>query len=75
MTCQDCTDDCRQGRDCPHRKVFQMTDKFKVWVIAWVIGFTFGGLAGQQILITSIKKDCEVLTKFRINDIPYNCRP
>lgn len=75
MTCQDCTDDCRQGRDCPHRKVFKMTDKFKVWVIAWVIGFTVGGIAGQQMLLTSIKKDCEVLTKFRINDIPYNCRP
>ena len=48
---------------------------WKSWGIAFLIGATVGMLAGQQILLTSIKKDCEVLLKFRINDIPYNCRP
>lgn len=26
MGCKDCTDDCRQGRDCPHRRVAKMDD-------------------------------------------------
>lgn len=47
----------------------------KTWGVAFLIGATIGMIAGQQILLTSIKKDCEVLLKFRINDIPYNCKP
>ena len=24
MSCPECKDDCRQGRDCPHRKDFNL---------------------------------------------------
>lgn len=34
MGCKDCTDDCRQGRDCPNAVTYNL------WpgVIKWVIG-------------------------------------
>lgn len=33
MACVDCKDDCRQGRDCPHRVSYDLT-----FVIKWIIG-------------------------------------
>jgi hypothetical protein len=32
MACIDCKDDCRQGRDCPHRTTI---DFGKIW--KWII--------------------------------------
>jgi hypothetical protein len=29
MSCKDCTDDCRQGRDCPHRKSFDVYQYYR----------------------------------------------
>lgn len=33
MACEDCKDDCRQGRDCPHQVSYDLT-----FVIKWIIG-------------------------------------
>ena len=52
-----------------------MADKIKGWAIAFVIGATLGMVVEQQIIIQSIKKDCEVLLAFRISDLPYSCKP
>lgn len=72
MNC--CNHDCNQGRNCPNRKVYSM-EKLKGWGTAFVIGATLGMFVEQYIFIQSIKKDCEVLLSFRINDIPYTCKP
>ena len=69
-----CTDDCRQGRDCPHRKVYKM-DKIKTWGVAFIIGATLGMLVEKEIIVREIQKDCSVLLAFRINDLPYTCKP
>lgn len=74
MTCSTCTDDCRQGRDCPHRKVISM-DKIKGLTVAFVIGATVGMFVEQQIVLHTIKKDCEILGLFRIAETPYYCKP
>jgi len=74
MTCSTCTDDCRQGRDCPNRKVLNM-DKLKGYGVAFLIGSTLGMLVHQQMFIQSLKKDCEILGLFRIGDVPYYCKP
>lgn len=52
----------------------ETSNMWKRWGVAFIIGATLGMLVEQQILIHSIKKDCDVLTKFRIGDIPYSCR-
>lgn len=33
MSCKDCDDMCRQGRDCPNRVTYEMT-----FVIKWILG-------------------------------------
>jgi hypothetical protein len=33
MACIDCNDNCRQGRDCPHRTQYELT-----FVIKWLLG-------------------------------------
>jgi len=74
MTCSTCTDDCRQGRDCPHRKVISM-DKIKGWAVAFIVGATLGMIVEQEIVLNIIKKDCEILGIFRIANTPYHCKP
>lgn len=74
MSCSTCTDDCRQGRDCPNRKVISM-DKIKCWAVAFIVGATVGMIVQQAILINSMKKDCEILGLFRIGETPYFCKP
>jgi hypothetical protein len=29
MSCPECKDDCRQGRDCPHRKSFNVDHYYR----------------------------------------------
>lgn len=53
----------------------KMMEKLKGWGIAFVVGATLGMMVEQYIIIQSIKKDCEVLLSFRINDNPYTCKP
>lgn len=73
MSCSTCTDDCRQGRDCPNRKVINM-DKLKGYGVVFLIGTFIGMVCQQQIFIQSIKKDCEILGMFRFGDTSFNCR-
>ena len=72
MNC--CTDDCRQGRDCPYRKVYKV-EKIKGWAVAFIIGATLGMLVEKAIIFNEIQKDCSVLLAFRVNDLPYSCKP
>jgi len=53
----------------------KMTEKLKGWGIAFIIGATLGMIVEQQIIVRSIQKDCSVLLAFRINDLPYTCKP
>lgn len=75
MTCKDCDNNCRQGRDCPNRKVYSMKETWKRWGIAFIIGATIGLIVEQAIFMSMIKKDCEILGAFRVGDTPYQCRP
>lgn len=52
-----------------------MVDKIKGLGIAFIIGATLGMIVEQQIVIRSIEKDCSVLLAFRVNDLPYTCKP
>lgn len=52
-----------------------MKEQIKGWAIAFVIGATFGMLIEKAIIINEIQKDCSVLLAFRINDLPYTCKP
>lgn len=55
-----------------------MTDiksNIKPWAIAFLIGATVGMVAEQQIVLNTIKKDCEILGIFRISETPYHCKP
>ena len=72
MNC--CNQDCRQGRDCPHRKVHKM-DKIISWGVAFIIGATLGMLVEKAVILNEIQKDCSVLLAFRVNDLPYTCKP
>jgi len=74
MSCSTCTDNCRQGRDCPNRKALNM-DKIKGYGVAFVIGATIGMLVQEQAYIYAMQKDCEILGLFRIGDTPYYCKP
>ena len=74
MSCSTCTDNCRQGRDCPNRKALNM-DKIKGYGVAFLIGATLGMFVQQQIYIHTLQKDCEILGLFRIADTPYHCKP
>jgi len=73
MSCSTCTDDCRQGRDCPNRKVISM-DKLKGYVVAFLIGTLLGMIVERQVFIESIVKDCEILGMFRFGETSFNCR-
>ena len=42
---------------------------------AFIIGATLGMLVEKEIIIREIQKDCSVLLAFRINDLPYTCKP
>lgn len=70
-----CTDDCRQGRDCPHRKVYDMKETWKRWGVAFIVGATLGLVVEQYIFMSAIKKDCEILGAFRVGETPYHCKP
>ena len=52
----------------------ETSNMWKRWGVAFIIGATFGMLFEQQIMIRSIQKDCDVMLKFRIGDIPYSCK-
>jgi hypothetical protein len=55
-----------------------MTDiksNIKPWAIAFLIGATIGMLVEQEIVLKTIKKDCEILGIFRIAETPYHCKP
>jgi hypothetical protein len=39
MSCKDCNDDCRQGRDCPNRVTYELS-----FLIKWFIGVISIGL-------------------------------
>ena len=52
-----------------------MLDKMKTWGIAFLIGATLGMLVEKAIILNEIQKDCSVLLAFRINDLPYTCKP
>jgi hypothetical protein len=55
-----------------------MTDiknQLKPWGIAFIVGATVGMIAEQQIVLNTIKKDCEILGIFRIAETPYHCKP
>ena len=73
MSCSTCTDDCRQGRDCPNRKIISM-DKLKCYVVAFLIGTLLGMIVERQVFIESIVKDCEILGMFRFGETLFNCR-
>lgn len=55
-----------------------MTDiknNIKPWAIAFIVGATIGMFVEQQIVLLTIKKDCEILGIFRIAETPYHCKP
>ena len=52
-----------------------MMEKMKNWGIAFLIGATLGMLVEKAIILNEIQKDCSVLLAFRINDLPYTCKP
>lgn len=52
-----------------------MKEQIKGWGIAFIIGATLGMIVEQQIVVRSIQKDCSVLLAFRVNDLPYTCKP
>lgn len=52
-----------------------MADKIKGWGVAFIIGATLGMLVEKAIIFREIQKDCSVLLAFRINDLPYSCKP
>jgi len=53
----------------------KMMDKMKTWGVAFIIGATLGMLIEKEIIVREIQKDCSVLLAFRINDLPYTCKP
>ncbi|MFZ9455570.1 MAG: hypothetical protein ACO27Q_10100 [Bacteroidia bacterium] len=52
-----------------------MKEQIKGWIVAFIIGATLGMIVEKEIIIRSIEKDCAVLLAFRVNDLPYTCKP
>jgi hypothetical protein len=50
-------------------------DKIKSWGVAFILGATVGMLFEKAVIFNEIQKDCSVLLAFRINDLPYTCKP
>lgn len=50
-------------------------DKIKNWGIPFIIGATLGMLIEKAVILNEIQKDCSVLLAFRVNDLPYTCKP
>lgn len=44
------------------------------WGFAFLIGSVLGLMAEQIIISNTIKKDCEILGAFRINNSAYTCK-
>ena len=52
-----------------------MVDKMISWGVPFIIGATLGMLVEKAIILNEIQKDCSVLLAFRVNDLPYTCKP
>lgn len=52
----------------------EIKDTWKRWGVAFIIGATLGLIVEQYIVLSYIKKDCEILGMFRIGDIAFDCR-
>lgn len=47
---------------------------WKRWGVAFIIGATLGMLVEQQIFMSYIQKDCEILGMFRFGNTAFSCR-
>ena len=76
MSCSTCTDDCRQGRDCPHRKVISMEQFNKALVkYSSIVGisFIFGMVVGEHLGYKKIVDDCRILQATRLGERVIKC--
>jgi len=50
-----------------------MKEQIKISAVMFLIGSVIGMFAEQQIILNAIKKDCEILSSFRIGDTAFIC--